>query len=254
MFIPKELWDKILIKTNDLRLAILYKNDYVIKKLYNPSQHTYFWCILNKDMVVFDFLIKKETCQQKFKMIFVDSIWFNNFEIAEYLIERIGYLDQDLIEECFLYKTNLETILFFEKRVQFSQYILDEICGNCDLKTLHYLIDKKYTFTEMGIVNVVINGNIENLDILMSQKTWGEFTFYLMDIACENLRWDMMRHLYKKYNILGSNLIFEKAIMTRSKKIIQWVYDSHNIHQITSFGYMLLSSYFTNEEILEMGF
>lgn len=261
MFIPKEIWDKILIETNDLELAILYKNNHVIKKLYNPEEHTYFWCIINCNLIVFDFLVKlNNNVRSIFRTVFVDAIWFNNFEIAEYILKNnllsaeLLHEDQSLIENCFSYKTNLETILFLEKyNVKFNQTIIDEICGNCDTISLYYLIEKKYTFTELGIVNTVINGNIENLDIIIAKNNIHiTSTFDLMDLACENLRLDMMKHLYRKYNIRGSDLIFEKAIITRSKKIIKWVRESHNIKQISSISQRLLSIYFIEDEIREI--
>ena len=59
MNFPREIWDKILIDTNDLSLAILYKNEYVIRNLFDKDKHTFYWCIMHNNLIVFNFLAKK---------------------------------------------------------------------------------------------------------------------------------------------------------------------------------------------------
>ncbi len=61
-----------------------------------------------------------------------------------------------------------------------------------------------------------------------------------------------MKYLFYTYGVFGSHFIFEKAIITRNKDIVMWVYSTHEI-EISQFARVLLTSYFTDEEILEMG-
>lgn len=264
--LPIEIWDEILVKTGDLELAILYKNNYVINKIFNKDKHTFYWCIMHDNLVVFDFLVKKREGLEhpEYKAIFVDAIWFNNFRIAEYIInnELMDMDDpniEDTIYNCCVYRTNLDTILFFERyNIELTNYLVDEICGNCDVLTLMYLLGKGYRFSQIGIINTVRNGNIANLDILLSRDDIAydnEYTvpIYLMDTACENYRFEMMRHLYNKYNIYGSEYILEKAALTRSKQTIKWVYKTHNYVSITSFCRVILLNYFSEQELLEIG-
>lgn len=260
--LPVEIWDKILVDSADLTLAILYKNKYVINKLFNKEKHTFYWCIMHNNLVVFDFLVKMGIPVNK--GIFVDAIWFNNFSIADYMIDnKLIDLDdpniEDTIYNCCTYRTSLETILFFERyNIELTNYLLDEICGNCDSLTLLYLLTKGYRFSQIGIINTVRNGNIINLDILLSRDDIAydnEYTvpIYLMDTACENYKFEMMRHLYIKYDMYGSEYILEKAALTRSKQTIKWVYKTHNFVSVSSFCRVILLSYFSEHELQEIG-
>lgn len=124
--------------------------------------------------------------------------------------------------------------------------------------SLLYLLGKGHRFSQIGIINTVRQGNIPNLQILLSRDDIffdTEYTvpIYLMDIACEHHRFDMMKHLHYKYGLYGSEYILEKAGLTRSKEIIKWVYSTHQYTSITSFCRVILTNYFSNEELIGMG-
>lgn len=45
--LPNEIFDNILIKLGNFKLAIQLKNEYVINKLYNPKIHTWNYAASN---------------------------------------------------------------------------------------------------------------------------------------------------------------------------------------------------------------
>jgi hypothetical protein len=260
MILPIEIVDYIVSLT-DLETAVRCNNKYAIRKLYNKERHTIEWAVINNKLDVLKYLVKSTNETIK-PYLFIDAIWLNHFSVAEYLIDLLikdterPFFTNYIIEECCCYRCDLETVMFLEKyNIVFNQNCIDLICGSSDVETVSYLLIKGYKISHKSIQNAVYYGKIDIFEYIKNEFTdlsedeppgygpagydptgvgrpggYSSFEYgtrNLIDIACDNSQLEMMKHLYYNYNLRGSRLIMEKAILTRSGSIISWVARTH---------------------------
>lgn len=229
--LPQELIDEIIALT-DIETAIKMRNVYAFRRIYNKKKHTLEWAVMNnKPELVKLYIEEIKMREDRIKStLFIDAVWLNHFHIAELLRNEI-IITRDIIQECCCYQCDLPTVLFLEsKGYQLDNICMDLICGCSDLETFCYLLKRGYKITKIGIKNTMSYGKIEIFEEICKHlgitklKSLG---FNLMDLACEYDQLDMMKHLYQKYKILGSNTIIQKAILTRNNELIDWVKETH---------------------------
>lgn len=229
--IPLELIDEIICLT-DVETALKLNNFYAFRRLYDSRKHTLEWAVVNNKLEMVKFLTKYRNKTINNGLI-VDAIWFDNFNIAEYLImESQIEFDEEIKRECISYRCNLETIYFLKKfSIKFNQSCFDIICGSSDVETVRYFINCGYKINQYGIKNCVYYGKIEIFDVIYKNVIYNNnsiiLDFNLLDTACDNGQFQMMKHLYYKWNITGGDYIIEKAILTKSDDIINWIKRTH---------------------------
>jgi hypothetical protein len=229
--LPQELIDEIIALT-DIETIIKMGNVYAFRKMYNKKKHTLEWAVINNKKELVKLHIEEiKMREERIKpTLFIDAVWHNYFDIAD-LLEKEITITRNIIEECCCYRCDLPTVLFLEsKGYPLNNICMDLICGCSDLETFCYLLNKGYKITKFGIKNTLSYGKIEIFEEIIKHLGITKLTsleFNLMDLACEYDQLDMMKYLYQKYNILGSNVIIQKAIFTRNSELINWVKKIH---------------------------
>lgn len=231
MKLPRELIDEIISLT-DIETIIRLGNIYAFRKVYNKTKHTLNWAVINNKLELVKLHLKEMKMREEpiRSSLFIDAVWFNYFEIADLLSDEIT-ITRDMIQECCCYRCDLQTILFLERKgFHLDNLCMDLICGCSDKETFCYLLNKGYKITKIGIKNAISYGKIDIFEEICKYLTITKLKslgFNLMDVACENGQLYMMKYLYNKYDLIGSNTIIQKAILTRDTELIIWVKEIH---------------------------